>query len=304
MHDLLTAFLESLRARSYSPATLDSRGKALLAFLSFLKAKRITDAHCITRAVIQEYTASLMTCGRYKVGSVLVHLSALRAFFAYLERTGILPINPCDGVAVPKEEDRLPKPVLTPSEVRRILTTPSAFRPVGIRDRALLELLYSTGLRLQELTSLSIHDLDLKGGLVRVNCGKGGRGRVVPMGQSAVAALKKYLPIRQQWSRLATALSDALWLCPQAKHQSIGFMSVSMIVRRNAQRAGLTRSVSPHVWRHTCATHLLRNGANLISVQQLLGHKSIKNTQIYTRVSIQEVKQMQRSHHPRDRRAT
>jgi len=191
---------------------------------------------------------------------------------------------------------------ITPSEVEKILATPSATHPIGIRDRAVLELLYSTGLRRAELTALMVADLDLKGGLVRVTKGKGGRGRLMPLGERACAAIVRYLPIRHQWARRGKTLTDALWVSPQTPFHHIGKVGLYSIVKRNAMRAGLNRQAGPHLWRHTFATHLLRNGANLFAVQKLLGHQSIKNTEIYTRVSIGDVQQTQSRCHPRSRR--
>jgi len=302
MRHHLNGFIESMRAKCYSPDTLVGRRKSISYFLTYAEEKGVKKIGAVTREMVLSYMLHLRTEKRLKNGSIQTHFSDLKNFFLHLERNGELTRNPCDGVTRPKDEDRLPAAVLTPSEVEKILATPSATHPVGIRDRAVLELLYSTGLRRAELTALMVADLDLKGGFVRVTKGKGGRGRLVPLGERACAAIARYLPIRHQWARRSQALSDALWVSPQTPFHHIGKVGIYCIVKRNAKRAGLNRHAGPHLWRHTFATHLLRNGAHLFAVQKLLGHQSIKNTEIYTRVSVGDVQQTQCRCHPRSRR--
>lgn len=230
-----------------------------------------------------------------------VRLAALRAFFAHLETRDAILLNPCTGLPSPRVERSLPKKILSTADVRRILAVPDVATPKGRRDKALLELLYSSALRLEELTRLSVHDLDLRGGFVRVQRGKGGRGRIVPIGEHASAALREYLAARFAWLRVSKQpqLTEALWLAPIQPHHPLKKEAVALIVRRSAARAGLARTIGPHAWRHTCATHLVRDGANLAYVQRLLGHRRIKTTEIYTRVTLRDVRRMLRTAHPR-----
>ena len=290
---MLRDYLGALRVRGLSPATLTSREQAVQRFLSRLGE---SDLRAVTRADVKTYAAALV--GELTPGSRRVHQTALPSFFAWLETTDVVLVNPCVGVPLPKLEDRLPRCVLTAGEVNRILAQPDMATHQGKRDRALLEMLYSSGLRLAEMAALSVHDLDLSGGFVRVARGKGGRGRVAPLGTSAVEALRAYLGTRRVWLETRGQMEAALWLSPIRPHGPLKKEAVALVARRCAVRAGLT-GIGPHAWRHTCATHLMRDGAAVVYVQRLLGHRSLATTQIYTRVSVGDVRAMVRTSHPR-----
>lgn len=294
----LAAYLESLRVRSLAGDTIKSHTHAVL---SFLLAAGVCDVREVTREHVRTHAAALSASRRFKVGTVRTRLLALKSFFAWLEARDAILINPCLGLALPSEEARLPKRVLSESEVRQILASPDAATPKGQRDRAVLELFYSSGIRLEEMQRLTVHDLDLGGGFIRVNRGKGGRGRIVPVGESACAALRQYLAVRLAWLRASKdpLMTDALWLSPIQPHHPIDKPAIALIVRRAAARAGIKRVVGPHLWRHTCATHLLNGGGNVVYVQKLLGHRRIKTTEIYTRVTISDLKKTHRDTHPR-----
>ena len=286
-------YLGALRVRGLLPATLTSREQSVRRFLVRLGKK---DVRAVTRADVESYASAL--AGELGSGSRRVHQTALRSFFAWLETTDAVFLNPCVGVPLPKLLDRLPRRVLTVGEVNQILAQPDWATHQGKRDRALLELLYSSGLRLAEVTALGIHDLDLSGGFVRVARGKGGRGRVVPLGTSAVEALSAYLGARRVWLETRGQMEAALWLSPIRPHGPLRKEAVALVARRCAVRAGLP-GVGPHAWRHTCATHLMRDGAAIVYVQRLLGHRSLATTQIYTRVSVGDVRTTLRASHPR-----
>lgn len=292
----LRDYLAALRVRGLSPATLASRETAVRRFLGRLGLGR-KDLRAVTRSEVEAYAASLLS-SRLTAGTVGVHLTALRSFFAWLETMDAVLVNPCVGVPLPKPLDRLPRRVLTAAEVARVLAQPDTMTSQGKRDRALLEVFYSSGLRLAEAAALGVHDLDLSGGFVRVARGKGGRGRVAPLGSSAVEALHAYLDTRRVWQAAGGALTPALWLSPIKPHGPLKKEAVALTVRRCAARAGIG-SASAHAWRHTCATHLMRDGAAVVYVQHLLGHRSLKTTQIYTRVSVAEVSATVRASHPR-----
>ena len=290
------SFLESLRVHNLSAATLAGRGQSLDVFFRYLDRVGIADIREVNRDTVKDYQAWLMEPGRYAVGTVAAHLAALRQFFAFLEASGAVLINPCLRLVIPKQPRRLPRAVLTRAQARQILHLPDRNEPKGIRDRALLELFYSSGLRLGEMARLSIHDADLRNGFLRVTRGKGNRDRVVPIGKKACEALGSWLEIRSMWieSSRNGVLQDALWLAPVTPHQPLKKEAIAAIVRRHGR-------VSPHRWRHTFATHLVSSGANIAHVQRLLGHRSIKTTEIYTRVSIPEIKKTFRRAHPRAR---
>lgn len=296
------AYLESLRVRAFAAGTIRSHTTALLGF--FLAA-RLSDVREVTRDHVRAYAARLAASRRLAVGTVRARLLALRAFFAWLEATDTILVNPCLGLVLPSEEPRLPKRVLSENEARRILASPDPDTSKGRRDRAVLELFYSSGIRLEEMQKLAVHDLDLTGGYVRVNRGKGGRGRIVPIGETAAAALRDYLAVRLGWLRISKTplITDSLWLSPIQPHHPLKKEAIALIVRKNALRAGVQRIVGPHLWRHTCATHLLNGGGNVVYVQRLLGHRRLKTTEIYTRVTIRDLKKSHRDAHPRNRRS-
>jgi site-specific recombinase XerD len=291
---MLRDSLAAQRVRGLSSSTLRSREQAVRAFLGRLEKK---DLRGVTRANVESYAASLLS-SRLTASTVCMHLGALRSFFAWLETMDAVLVNPCAGVPLPKLPERLPRRVLTPSEVKRILAQPDVTTAQGQRDRAVLEVLYSAGLRLAETAALTVHDVDLNGGYVRVNRGKGGRGRIAPLGMEAVAALRDYLDVRRLWLQQRGQWETALWLSPIKPHGPLKKEAVALTVRRCAQRAGV-RPAGPHAWRHTCATHLVRGGAGIVYVQKLLGHRRLHTTQIYTRVSAGDLRKAVRRAHPR-----
>ena len=296
-------YLDSLRVRSFSEATIKSHAFALARFFQKNRVEEEKDLRTVTREEVRDYAEKLFASRKFKVSTIRIYLTALKKFFAWLEETDAILINPCRDLVLPKEIERpLPKRVLSSKETQKILKIPDANTLTGKRNRALLELFYSTGIRLEEMQRLSVHDLDLNNGLVRVNCGKGNKGRMVPMGEAAIAALKAYLPARLELLRLSEQITDALWLSLNHPYQPIKKEAIGCMLRTQAQRAGLRRAVGPHLWRHTCATHLLKEGSNIVYVQKLLGHRRLDTTQIYTRVNVRDLKKTHRLAHPRNRK--
>ena len=296
---LVSSFLEALRVQNYSVETIKSRSDSIRCFHRYLGRIGVEDLRRVTRQTIRDYQAWLMGC--YPIGTVLVRLVALRSFFNHLESTDQILINPCSRMVLPKQPDRLPRSILSKTQARKILSLPDTRRPKGLRDRAMLELFYSSGLRLAEMTTLKLQDLDLRQGFVRVNQGKGRRDRIVPIGKTATEWLLKYLRVRSEWMNRAlrslhasrTTLHDSLWLSPIRPHQPLKKEAVGVTVCRYGKSA--------HAWRHGFATHLLNGGASIAHVQKLLGHRSLATTQIYTRVTLGEVKKSHAKAHPRNR---
>jgi integrase/recombinase XerD len=236
---------------------------------------------------------------RYAIQTRRVHLSTLREFCKHLERVGAILVNPCEGLALPRLTGRLPRSGLTREQALEILATPNLRTRIGIRDRAMLEVFYSTGLRLAELTRLKTVDVDCPNGLVRVNRGKGGRDRIVPLGAMACRCVCQYLSqARDHWAR-ANPAEQALWLGSIAPHGALNAQAIQVRVRHQGRAAGV--HVTPHILRHTCATHLVSNGANIVAVQRLLGHASLATTEIYTRITLSEIKTAYHQAHPRSR---
>lgn len=298
---LFTEFREYLRALKRAPATLAGYTLGLSRFFAWMDARGLPDLRSVRRADIQAWQAELMASGRYTANSVHVLLRAVRRFYDYLDRAGKVLVNPTLGMRFPKLEDRLPRVVLSPGEMRRLLNAPDTSRLDGIRDKAMLELLYSAGLRLAEFCALTVYDVDVHGGYVRVNCGKGAKDRVVPMGHKATQYVKEYL--RHVRGRLAEKRRDERALFVGVRGGRINPLIVERLIRDYARTAGLSKRVTPHTFRHTCATHLLADGADVAHVQRLLGHACIDTTQIYTRVAGRDVKRMHGKAHPRERDA-
>jgi integrase/recombinase XerD len=241
-------YLESLRVRHYSAATVKSREQSLRSFQTHLESVGVADLRAVNRETLVDYQRELLRV--YSVGTVRVLLAGVRHFFAHLENTDAILLNPTLGVPLPKEERRLPKRILQPSEVRKVLSAPDE-SPKGIRDRALLELFYSSGIRREEMARLTLPDVDIKNGFVRVTRGKGARDRVVPIGPCACDALARYLKdARAVWlkARRNPGWTDALWLSPIQPHGPMKKEAVALIIQRHARRA-LDRNVSPHLWR-------------------------------------------------------
>jgi integrase/recombinase XerD len=302
MRDKMDAYVESLRVRRYAAGSVQVALDIFKVFERYLALRGVTDVREITRPTISDYQQWLAEQD-YSVTTRQRHLTVLRGFFAHLVAVDAMFLDPCEGLVLPKRPDRLPKTVLTPQEVRRILNAPDTQTEKGIRDRAILEMFYSTGLRAREMWALTVPDVDWRNGFVRVNQGKFSKDRVVPLGKKACDYLREYLQkIRSQWARQAREAGRddrALWLSSYHPHQPMTQQAIALVPRDAARLAGVTKPARPHVWRHTCATHLVANGSNIVYVQRLLGHRSLETTQVYTRVAVPELQATLRQKHPR-----
>jgi integrase/recombinase XerD len=290
-------FLESLKVRRYATGTVESRATALTGFLQFLAAEKIGDVRAVTRETIRRYQLHLLGRGLSEAARAC-YLTSLRRFFAHLEETDAILVNPCAGLVIPKAANKLPRAVLTPKQARRLLSQPDVQTKTGLRDQAIMEVFYSTGLRREEVAQLSVYDVDLRQGCVRVRRGKGGKDRLVPLGQRACAAVQAYLQhARLPWSK--GGAETALWLRNRAPHAPLEAPGLWSRLCHYARMAGIPAASKAHVWRHSCATHLVSRGANIAYVQRILGHRSLQTTQIYTRVALREVRATFRRAHPR-----
>jgi len=292
------AFLESLRVRGQSPATLKARSQSLSTFFLWMAGEGIEDVREITREHMRAYGLWLRS-QPFTTHTVHMKLISLRRFFEHLEATDAVLINPCVGLILPKFEDRLPRGVLSQAEARRVLDAPDTQTKKGIRDKAILELFYSTGIRGEEMAALTLYDVDTKAGFVRVTKGKFAKDRVVPMGAKASDYVAEYLrKVRLPWSQHQKD-ERSLWLASIWPHGPLKKQAIAAMVRDYKLLAGVERPGRTHLWRHTCATHMVQGGANLAYVQRLLGHRSLETTAIYTRVSAEEVADTIRRKHPR-----
>jgi integrase/recombinase XerD len=300
LQKLLAGFVTVQRVQRLADATVAGRRHCLDMFFEHLAGIGVADIRAVTRQHIRDYQERL-TNRNYSVATVHVHLIALRRLFDHLENADAILVNPCAGLRLPKRADRLPRTVLTLPQVKAILKQPDTQTPKGIRDRAILELFYSTGLRVAEMAALTVHDVDPKNGFARVNQGKGGKDRVTPIGQTACRYVGEYLKeVRSKWAQDQRE-ERALWLSGYAPHHPLKKQLITVMVREYAQAAGVGQYITPHVWRHTCATHLVANGGNIAYVQRLLGHRRLTTTQIYTRVAVPDLKAMYQKAGPKIR---
>lgn len=272
--------------------TLEGYRSDLVLFQDWLQAQGVALA-AAGRVHVYQYLAVRLQRG-YKPHSNARLLSCLRRFYRWLLREGRIPEDPCALVESPK----LPRPLphaLSEPEVDALLAVPGDGSPEAARDRAMLELMYATGLRVSELVGLHVDQLNLRQGTVRVR-GKGNKERLVPMGEQAQQALSAYLA-QARAELLKGAHSPHLFV--SRRREPLSRQSFWLLVKRQARKAGIARALSPHGLRHAFATHLLNHGADLRALQLLLGHASLSTTQIYTLVAREGLKRLHQEHHPR-----
>jgi integrase/recombinase XerC len=276
--------------RDVSPHTLTAYSSDLAQFLVFVERERgvAASARDVDHLLLRRYLAGLAKDN--KKSSIGRKLAAIRSFFRFLLRRGIIANNPAELIATPKKEQRLPFH-LDIDQATSLMENPDDKQAHTLRDRAILELLYSSGLRVSELTGLNIGELDLTVGMVRVT-GKGGKERIVPVGSRALEAIQSYLE-----ERSGDSAKDALFL--NTRGGRINRRSVARIVDLHVLRIAAFKRISPHTLRHTFATHMLEGGADLRAIQELLGHASLSTTQKYTHVSIDRLMEVYDKAHPK-----
>jgi integrase/recombinase XerD len=226
--------------------------------------------------------------------SVYLEIAALRAFYRFAENEKLLPVNVAENLSLPRRWKRLPK-ALTNSEIKRLLEPEQPETPPGLCDQAILELAYASGLRLSELKNLRLEQLHLEAGFLNV-IGKGNKERVVPVGRKAVAALHRYLEVGRP--KLVTPRSPANVFLTQ-RGTPFAAVTLWLRIKKRARRAGVARNLTPHMLRHSFATHLLEHGADLRVIQELLGHANVSTTEIYTHVTGSRLREIHRKFHPR-----
>ncbi|GEO65780.1 site-specific tyrosine recombinase XerD [Levilactobacillus spicheri] len=276
-----------------APNSVASYRQEVQTFAAYLQAQHLSDFRQVDRVTIMNYLAALTQQGKAR-NSVIHAVSALRKLYRYLMQTHQLTINPMANVAAPKHAEHLPA-VLTVAEVDRLLTTPDTSDKYGIRDRAMLEVLYATGLRVSELVHLKLVDLHLEMGLIQT-LGKGDKERIVPIGDVASDWIQRYL----QTSRpvlLKQRTSPYLFL--NAHGGGLTRQAIWQKIKHYVALADIQKDVTPHTLRHSFATHILENGADLRVVQELLGHADITTTQIYTHISKKRLTAVYDRYHPR-----
>ena len=293
MQQIFNQYVNYLEAeRNASPYTIRNYTTDLLDFFSFLRSQKIGSLHEVDKQVVRDYLSYLLERGFVKV-SIARKLSAIRSFYRYLMREEIVTTSPVADTSSPKLDKRLPD-FLSQKEVLELINAPDLSTPQGQRDRALLELLYASGLRVSELVNLDIDKVNLDANEIRV-WGKGSRERMVLMGRPAAAALVTYIS-QGRTILLGGKKNPALFVNRSGRR--LVDRRVQRILEKYSAVAGINRRVHPHMLRHTFATHLLDGGADLRVVQQLLGHADLSTTQIYTHVTKSQARKVYLSAHP------
>jgi integrase/recombinase XerC len=290
MRKYIFDFLRYLRAqKNVSPHTARSYLSDLEQFADFFGEVDLTS---IDQRALREFVGRLHEL-KLKRSSIARKLSAIRAFFKYLSREGVLPNDPARLIATPRREKRLPS-VLTVDDARRLMDAPGQDSGEELRDRAILETLYSTGIRASELIGMNRDDINIHDRLVRIR-GKGRKERIVPIGGKALDAIDAYLAQKRQ-----TTDAIAVFTNPSGKRLTV--RSVQRILENYRKMLGLSGKASPHTLRHSFATHLLESGADLRAIQELLGHASLSTTQRYTHVNLDMLMESYDKAHPRARK--
>jgi integrase/recombinase XerD len=303
---LMREHLRSLEVRNYSEFTVKGRAGHIRFFLDWLKERGITEPIEVTRPVLERYQRHLFY-SRKKNGEPLsfssqhARLVPLRVWFRWMTRQNHILHNPASEIDLPRLGRTLPKVILSAQEVEQIMTLCDVEEPIGLRDRALLEVLYSTGMRRLEIVRLKLFDLQLDRGLILVNQGKGSKDRYVPIGARAAAWLEKY--IREGRPQLVSEPDDfTVFLTAQGEPFSRDHLT--FVVRGRIEDAKLGKGGACHLFRHTMATLMHENGADIRHIQAILGHEDIRTTQIYTQVAIRALQQIHAATHPAEARTT
>ncbi|MGO8671182.1 MAG: tyrosine recombinase [Capsulimonadaceae bacterium] len=294
MNEQLSSFLADLSGeRGLATNTLDAYRADLTAFIEFLAARGRETARSVTADDTIAYIASLRRAGR-RQATVTRKLTSLRMFARYLCREEQCVIDFTAGVDPAKRTERRLPSTLTILEVNRLLAAPNRSSPEGMRDAVMFELMYAAGLRVSEMVSLRLSDLDLEAGLVRP-FGKGSKERQTPIGDHACSLLRDY--IRGARTQITRAATDAVF--PTSRGGPMSREHFWLLIRRYAAESGITRPISPHTLRHTFATHLLAGGADIRAIQEMMGHAGVETTQRYTRVDVARLRVVYDKTHPR-----
>jgi integrase/recombinase XerD len=296
----LARYLEWLRVRNYSSRTADNTESSVGLFLRWCDERNVSRPEEVTKPILERYQRFLFHFrkdnGRpLSFRTQAVRLVPVRGFFRWLTRQNVIPSNPASDLEMPRREKRLPKHVLTITEVERVLALPPVSEPLGLRDRTILEVLYATGLRRGEVVALRLDDIDGERMTVMVRQGKGKKDRVVPLGERALAWVTKYLD--EARPLLASVESDgALFLTTLGERLSLAWITER--VRRYVEASKVGKKGACHLFRHTMATLMLEGGADVRFVQEMLGHAKLETTQLYTQVSIHKLREIHAATHP------
>lgn len=288
---------------NYAERTVTGHVFYLNRFFKYLKEIHIDGITAIAKDTIRDYQTHLYEEINFKgqpnsVPTQNNNLKVVKSFFRFLCENDYLASNPAKDISYAKTPKRLPRSILTQSEMKKLLHAPDAKTALGYRDRCILEILYSTGIRKEELLNTLLTDVDYNDGFIRINSGKGKKDRVTPLGRIACRYLENYIKAVRP-SLIRDPYNHHLFLSMKGNRLSKNM--VWELVKRYAKKARIKKNISPHTFRHTCATLMLRNKANIRHIQEMLGHASLDSTQVYASVSITDLKEAHSKCHPRER---
>jgi integrase/recombinase XerD len=293
-------FTRWMEEKNYSPHTIGASQRTIRAFAAWCAERGLIRPQEITKPILERWQRHLFLHRKpdgepLTIRSQIAHTQPLRAFFKWLTRANHILYNPASELDLPRIGRRLPQHIMTQAEAERVLAIPNLQTPVGIRDRAILEVLYSTGIRRAELINLNVYDLDAQRGVLIVRQGKGNKDRVIPIGARALAWIDKY--VEDVRPDLASGADDGtLFLTTHGGAFNAGWLAE--IVRQTVVDSGINKRGSCHMFRHTMATLMLENGADIRFIQAMLGHADLSSTEIYTQVSIKALKAVHTATHP------
>lgn len=304
--DAVRQYLNAMTAQGRSRCTVRSAKSALKEIVAFLKALAVTRIEQLDHDALMQYREELswrLTPQATPLAprSQAELLGHLRAFCRWLVAQDWLVSDPSKKIPNPKKPQQLPKAILEPREIDKILAQPDMTTALGFRDRVILEVLYATAMRREESANLLLEDIDTESGYVVIRQGKGRKDRVVPIGVQVCRLIDTYVTgVRADW---VSSANDA-HLFVKRCGQKLDPNAIWRVVRKYAAAANLSKPVSTHSFRHSCATHMLRNGAPIRHIQELLGHASLETTQVYTRITINDLKAIHQRYHPREQQET
>ena len=295
---IVSCFKNLLKARGYAKESIIAYFRDIKQFRNYLDDNNITDIRDITRNIIFSYYEKVMSQS-VAVETKALKIRAIKRLFEHLLEDNKLLLNPTEGLMEPSRKNRPIGVVLTITEIKKLLSQPNLSLKIDIRDRVIMEVLYATGVRHNELLSLEVYDVDLKDGVIFIRKGKGNKDRVVPLGKRVIPLLKEYLEkVRPHYVR-KNPRSRSLFL--DRSGRKLSNMAIRAILKKYRKKAKITKLVSVHTFRRTCATHLLQQGADIRYVQKLLGHKSLNTTQQYTKVIPIDIKKTHKITHPNEK---
>jgi len=303
LQNLMLRHVEDLERRNYTADTIKNRRVILLRFARWLDERAVTDAAAVTRAMVERYQRWLFH-QRKKDGKPLSvrtqteRVKLVQLFFAWATKKRLVPANPASDLDFPRPIKSLPE-ILTTADIAAIFAVPDLSTPLGLRDRSILEMFYSTGMRRMELVNLHVHDIDRDKGIVRINQGKGRKDRLVPVGEIALYWLARY---EDEARPILGPMVDETRLYLNASGLPVGRDNLSIRLRRIFQAAGIKKAGACHLFRHTMATHLLEAGCDVRVIQEMLGHSKLETTALYTHVGIAHLKKAHDAYHPAGKR--